>query len=186
MKISTENEAERKREMECAYRSPPLSEHDFDHWTSSIDSLNDQWRFVIHPQDIGLSTDIFKPAVKERLGVVNIQSDISCPTYLLFSNAYANDSNVAQDDESDEGSLATMPSHKKLIPSSSRVDRSDTKTFRCQICSSSFSRNHDLKRHVRIHLGIRPYACETCPKMFSRMDALHRHTNVRGCKGYRR
>ncbi|EGF79557.1 hypothetical protein BATDEDRAFT_12478, partial [Batrachochytrium dendrobatidis JAM81] len=54
--------------------------------------------------------------------------------------------------------------------------------FKCDMCPSTFSRNHDLKRHIRIHLGIRPYKCERCDKSFTRMDALHRHTAVRGCK----
>jgi hypothetical protein len=56
------------------------------------------------------------------------------------------------------------------------------KKFPCHMCPSSFSRNHDLKRHMRIHLGIRPYKCQHCPKAFTRMDALHRHTTVGGCK----
>ncbi|KAJ1334813.1 hypothetical protein BSLG_007968 [Batrachochytrium salamandrivorans] len=58
----------------------------------------------------------------------------------------------------------------------------NSKPFKCEMCPSTFSRNHDLKRHVRIHLGIRPYKCDMCEKSFTRMDALHRHTAVRGCK----
>lgn len=61
----------------------------------------------------------------------------------------------------------------------------ETKCFPCNICCSTFIRNHDLKRHIRIHLGIRPYKCDTCPKSFTRMDALNRHRNIRGCKGTR-
>lgn len=57
------------------------------------------------------------------------------------------------------------------------------KVFYCHLCPTTFSRNHDLKRHIRIHLGIRPHKCQTCPKSFTRADALHRHVNVRGCRG---
>ena len=57
------------------------------------------------------------------------------------------------------------------------------KVFHCHLCPTTFSRNHDLKRHIRIHLGIRPYRCQTCPKAFTRADALHRHVHIRGCRG---
>jgi len=65
---------------------------------------------------------------------------------------------------------------------SKRTKTKDGKSFPCSMCSSSFSRNHDLKRHIRIHLGIRPYKCDTCPKSFTRQDALNRHKNIRGCR----
>jgi hypothetical protein len=44
--------------------------------------------------------------------------------------------------------------------------------FKCTECQQAFNRNHDLKRHQRIHLEIKPYACEDCGKRFSRKDAL--------------
>ncbi|KAI0118404.1 hypothetical protein GGR51DRAFT_215625 [Nemania sp. FL0031] len=53
--------------------------------------------------------------------------------------------------------------------------------YRCDICPQSFSRNHDLKRHKRIHLAIKPFPCEYCDKAFSRRDALKRHRLVKGC-----
>lgn len=44
--------------------------------------------------------------------------------------------------------------------------------FKCDQCPQSFNRNHDLKRHKRIHLSIKPYPCDYCEKSFSRKDAL--------------
>ena len=44
--------------------------------------------------------------------------------------------------------------------------------FKCDQCMQSFNRNHDLKRHKRIHLAVKPYPCEYCDKSFSRKDAL--------------
>jgi RNA recognition motif-containing protein len=44
--------------------------------------------------------------------------------------------------------------------------------FRCDECSKSFNRNHDLKRHKRIHLVVKPFPCGHCDKSFSRQDAL--------------
>lgn len=44
--------------------------------------------------------------------------------------------------------------------------------FRCDQCPQSFNRNHDLKRHKRIHLAVKPFPCAHCDKSFSRKDAL--------------
>lgn len=44
--------------------------------------------------------------------------------------------------------------------------------FKCDQCTQSFNRNHDLKRHKRIHLAIKPFPCGFCDKSFSRKDAL--------------
>ncbi|KFX94994.1 hypothetical protein O988_06050 [Pseudogymnoascus sp. VKM F-3808] len=53
--------------------------------------------------------------------------------------------------------------------------------FKCDLCPQSFNRNHDLKRHKRIHLAVKPYPCGECEKSFSRKDALKRHVLVKGC-----
>ena len=44
--------------------------------------------------------------------------------------------------------------------------------FTCDQCPQSFSRNHDLKRHRRIHLAVKPFPCGHCERSFSRKDAL--------------
>lgn len=44
--------------------------------------------------------------------------------------------------------------------------------FKCDQCPQSFNRNHDLKRHKRIHLAVKPFPCLHCDKSFSRKDAL--------------
>ncbi|KAM4059849.1 hypothetical protein HRG_002528 [Hirsutella rhossiliensis] len=47
--------------------------------------------------------------------------------------------------------------------------------YRCDQCTQSFNRNHDLKRHKGIHLDVKPFPCKSCNKSFSRKDALKRH-----------
>ncbi|KAK4185412.1 hypothetical protein QBC35DRAFT_534182 [Podospora australis] len=49
------------------------------------------------------------------------------------------------------------------------------KPHKCTLCTQAFSRNHDLKRHKRIHELIKPFPCSNCSKTFSRKDALKRH-----------
>ncbi|KAI9737874.1 MAG: hypothetical protein M1834_009244 [Cirrosporium novae-zelandiae] len=53
--------------------------------------------------------------------------------------------------------------------------------FKCDQCPQGFNRNHDLKRHKRIHLAVKPFPCDHCDKSFSRKDALKRHVLVKGC-----
>ena len=49
--------------------------------------------------------------------------------------------------------------------------------FKCDQCPQSFNRNHDLKRHKRIHLAVKPFPCGFCEKSFSRKDALKVRVN---------
>ena len=56
--------------------------------------------------------------------------------------------------------------------------------FRCSSCPASFARNHDLKRHAKLH-DKRAWKCCGCNKVFSRRDAIKRHkkgTRTRGSK----
>ncbi|WFD04674.1 hypothetical protein MOBT1_003388 [Malassezia obtusa] len=53
----------------------------------------------------------------------------------------------------------------------------DQRPFKCDWpgCGRSFARTHDCKRHHNLHLNIKPYSCESCGKTFARLDALNRH-----------
>lgn len=49
------------------------------------------------------------------------------------------------------------------------------KTHACSQCNATFRRSHDLRRHERSHNSIKPYSCLKCKKGFTRQDALKRH-----------
>ncbi|KAK2744526.1 hypothetical protein CKAH01_06783 [Colletotrichum kahawae] len=63
----------------------------------------------------------------------------------------------------------------------SQANAQTERPFKCDQCPQSFNRNHDLKRHKRIHLAVKPFPCNYCDKSFSRKDALKRHRLVKGC-----
>ncbi|OQR67374.1 Krueppel factor 15-like, partial [Tropilaelaps mercedesae] len=54
------------------------------------------------------------------------------------------------------------------------------KKFNCPHCDVCFSNNGQLKSHIRIHTGERPFACEHdgCGKTFTRNEELTRHRRI--------
>lgn len=72
-----------------------------------------------------------------------------------------------------------IPLSGKRPRSAPRVLSSQPRVFACSQCPARFARNHDLKRHQRGHLSVRPYPCAWCGKSFSRKDALKRHILVK-------
>ncbi|CAG8527287.1 9750_t:CDS:1 [Paraglomus brasilianum] len=44
-----------------------------------------------------------------------------------------------------------------------------------QGCTRAFARQHDRKRHYNLHLGFKPHVCSHCGRAFARLDALNRH-----------
>ncbi|KAB8262629.1 hypothetical protein BDV32DRAFT_147177 [Aspergillus pseudonomiae] len=56
----------------------------------------------------------------------------------------------------------------------------DTPNFYCDVCRETFRRQEHLDRHLRRHLGVRPFTCSFCSKSFSRRDTLQRHISTHG------
>ncbi|KAG9248050.1 hypothetical protein BJ878DRAFT_413608 [Calycina marina] len=73
------------------------------------------------------------------------------------------------------------PMQNPIYHHSGQQQQQNDRPFKCDQCLQSFNRNHDLKRHKRIHLAVKPFPCGHCEKSFSRKDALKRHVLVKGC-----
>lgn len=57
---------------------------------------------------------------------------------------------------------------------------SKTRRFQCSVpeCEKAFSKRGSLNRHMRSHLGIRPYSCPLCTMTFSRQYRVTEHMRV--------
>jgi uncharacterized Zn-finger protein len=90
---------------------------------------------------------------------------------------------ISQNSPTSESSSPTKQAYSYSGPPKSYYSRLPLydRPFKCDECPQSFNRNHDLKRHKRIHLAVKPYPCQYCEKQFSRKDALKRHVLVKGC-----
>lgn len=49
------------------------------------------------------------------------------------------------------------------------------KKYLCQICNKEFLGGNDLRKHIRIHTGERPFACQHCDKRFRQGGCLKNH-----------
>ncbi|KAF8486475.1 hypothetical protein DFH94DRAFT_185375 [Russula ochroleuca] len=74
------------------------------------------------------------------------------------------------------GCVKTFARLYSLRAHTTRVHAAE-RPFRCTRCPAAFARNHDLKRHERLH-DDRAWQCTGCAKSFSRRDALTRHRNT--------
>ncbi|CAB4016011.1 zinc finger 271-like [Paramuricea clavata] len=48
-------------------------------------------------------------------------------------------------------------------------------TFHCELCTRSFNRASDLKRHQLAHIESKPYTCRVCDRQFTWLGNFHKH-----------
>lgn len=71
-------------------------------------------------------------------------------------------------------------------PGASKQDlkRKAPATFECNLCPKKFTRNHNLRSHLRSHADDRPFACYFCGKPFIRKDDCKVHEQNHGGKKF--
>ncbi len=53
--------------------------------------------------------------------------------------------------------------------------RTSKHMYRCNFCGKMCKHKNDMKKHVRVHTGERPYKCEKCGISFTQKQLITRH-----------
>lgn len=69
--------------------------------------------------------------------------------------------------------------HKSAMQMHNRdPHRTEVKPHQCQQCLKSFSSNHQLVQHIRVHTGEKPYKCSYCDRRFKQLSHVQQHTRL--------
>ncbi|PGH01881.1 hypothetical protein AJ80_08953 [Polytolypa hystricis UAMH7299] len=81
-------------------------------------------------------------------------------------------------EDTDNGEFPDPPKEK-----TSKSVKSDA-IRQCPECDKKFTRNHNLKNHLRTHKGERPFECDVCGERFTRKADCDRHQRGHGDKKF--
>jgi len=81
-------------------------------------------------------------------------------------------------DNDDDNDFPDPPKEKASSTNTTKAPSN----FSCHLCNKKFTRNHNLKVHLRTHDGIKPYACTICGERFTRKPDCDRHERACGDK----
>ncbi|XP_034951512.1 uncharacterized protein dati isoform X4 [Chelonus insularis] len=62
------------------------------------------------------------------------------------------------------------------------ITGNEVKPHQCQQCLKSFSSNHQLVQHIRVHTGEKPYKCSYCDRRFKQLSHVQQHTRLHTVK----
>ncbi|XP_047480642.1 uncharacterized protein LOC125033304 [Penaeus chinensis] len=105
-----------------------------------------------------------------------VQVQVAVPTVQMVAAPSQTPTPVPTEVDSLDIAVNMVPpkSKKSKKPQPDNQERN----FHCQECGSSFTNSSNLRSHMRIHSGVRPYVCEECGKSFIQSSNLKAHKRV--------
>lgn len=130
-------------------------------------------------------------SVEIRSGHDDNESDVEVDTELLvFDDNNCRADGKTNNSSDDEESLLTVETN------SCRTECTDAMNFvrdctngkelqkthglyECEICEKRCKKRRDIERHIRSHIGLKPYSCPKCSKSYTRKNGLKDHLLVK-------
>ncbi|KAA0198912.1 hypothetical protein HAZT_HAZT002731 [Hyalella azteca] len=127
--------------------------------------------------------------VDETYSPTNSEIDGS-PSHDRYSDSRLNLDGDDDDDrltvDTDDDRCDTDTKEKKIVAPDDAdkhlIDVSDNnesgKRFKCSFCGKTSQCRADLKKHIRVHTGVRPHKCKVCNASFIQITALRGHETI--------
>ncbi|KAH8378005.1 hypothetical protein KR093_008459 [Drosophila rubida] len=82
---------------------------------------------------------------------------------------------VLQSDDEEQQQLPPKVAAAKKRPTRPYVKRRGRNFYQCQACGKKVQSNYNLRRHMMIHTGERPFPCDLCERRFREFSDLKKH-----------